>query len=126
MVKALREDLTALGVPKNKIRFEAFGSETVKKCKGNENGQKAPAIDVTFAKSAKTIRWNSKMNCLLGFAEENGIPMESGCRAGNCGSCITAIKTGDVTYISKPGLDPEAGSYLTCISVPQENLTLDA
>jgi len=126
MVKALREDLGAWGVPKDKIHFEAFGSETVKQCKGNGNVQEAPAVDVTFAKSAKTLHWDPKMNCLLDFAEENGITMESGCRGGNCGSCITAIKTGSVTYISEPGSEPEAGSCLTCISVPKENLTLDA
>ncbi len=126
MVKALREDLAAWGVPKDKIHFEAFGPETVKKCKVESKIEEGPVVDVTFAKSAKTVHWNPKMNCLLDFAEENGITMESGCRGGNCGSCITAIKGGKVTYISEPGTDPEAGSCLTCISVPKENLILDA
>jgi uncharacterized protein len=126
MVQSLREDLAEWEVPKDKIHFEAFGPETVKKCKVENRVEDAPVVDITFSKSAKTIRWDPKMNCLLDFAEENGITMESGCRGGNCGSCITAIKAGSVTYISEPGAEPEAGSCLTCISVPKENLILDA
>lgn len=126
MIKALREDLAAWGVPKDKIHFEAFGSETVKKCKVESKVKEASAVDITFSKSNKTVRWDPEMNCLLDFAEKNGITMESGCRGGNCGSCITAIKMGSVAYISEPGSEPEAGSCLTCISVPKENLTLDA
>jgi len=66
------------------------------------------------------------MNSLLDFAEANGINMDSGCRGGNCGSCLTAVTKGSVNYISEPGAEPEAGSCLTCISVPKEKLTLDA
>lgn len=126
MIKEVKEGLAEWGVPKDKIHFEAFGSETVKKCKVESEVEGASAFEVTFAKSAKTILWDSKMNCLLDIAEENGIAIESGCRGGNCGSCITAIKTGSVTYISEPGSEPETGSCLTCISVPKGNLTLDA
>ena len=122
MVKVLREDLAAWGVPKDKINFEAFGSETVKEC----NTQEVPDVEVTFAKSGKTIPWDPKMNSLLDFAEANGINMDSGCRGGNCGSCLTAVTKGSVNYISEPGSEPEAGSCLTCISVPKEKLTLDA
>ena len=122
MVKALRADLAAWGVPKDKINFEAFGSGTVKEC----NTQEVPDVEVTFAKSGKTIPWDPKMNSLLDFAEANGINMDSGCRGGNCGSCLTAVTKGSVNYISEPGSEPEAGSCLTCISVPKEKLTLDA
>jgi len=122
MIKELREDLAAWGVPKDKIHFEAFGSQTVKEC----NIQEVPAVDITFAKSGKTIPWDPKMNSLLDFAEANGITMDSGCRGGNCGSCLTAVTKGSVNYISEPGSEPEAGSCLACISVPKEELTLDA
>ena len=52
--------------------------------------------------------------------------IDSGCRAGNCGTCITAIKEGDVTYVNEPGSPPEAGSCLACISIPKSNLVIDA
>ncbi len=52
--------------------------------------------------------------------------IDYGCRAGNCGTCITAIRDGSVDYVVEPGAAPEAGSCLTCISVPKSKLTLDA
>ena len=60
------------------------------------------------------------------LAEDNGIDMDSGCRAGSCGTCITAVKDGEVDYIEEPGALPEDSSCLTCIAVPKMNLTLDA
>ncbi len=63
---------------------------------------------------------------MLDFAEAHGVNIDSGCRAGNCGTCITAVQGGSVDYVTEPGEMPEAGSCLTCISVPKENLKLDA
>ena len=60
------------------------------------------------------------------FAETNGVPIDSGCRAGNCGTCLTAIKSGNVELLGEPGSEPEAGSCLTCISIPKDNMILDA
>ena len=89
----------------------------------------APAgadIEVSFSRAGKTLKWDTEAESLLDFAEDNGIVIDAGCRAGNCGTCITAIKSGEVTYINEPGEPPEAGSCLTCIAVPKANLTLDA
>jgi ferredoxin len=83
-------------------------------------------IEVEFVRAGKTLKWDTAAESLLDFAEENGIVIDSGCRAGNCDTCITAIKAGEVTYINEPGDPPEAGSCLTCIAVPKANLTLDA
>lgn len=65
------------------------------------------------------------MGTLLELAEANGVKARSGCRAGNCGTCLTALKEGEVEYVSKPGKKPEAGSCLTCITQPKSNLVLD-
>ena len=126
MVKDLTADLAAWGVPKKNIHFEAFGPATVKKCKPAPSEENAVKIDINFSKSGKKLVWDAKSASLLDFAEANGIPIDSGCRAGNCGTCLTAIKTGKVDLVGEPGSVPEAGSCLACISVPKENLTLDA
>jgi len=52
--------------------------------------------------------------------------MDSGCRAGNCGTCVTAITDGEVEYLSEPGDKPDSGTCLTCIAVPKNSVTLDA
>jgi hypothetical protein len=126
MVKDLRAGLADWGVPKTSIHFEAFGPATVKKCSTDSKKGDAPKIDIRFTKSGKLLPWNPNLTSLLEFAEKNGIPLDSGCRAGNCGTCLIAIKSGEVTYVSEPGSLPEAGSCLACIAVPKGDLTLDA
>ena len=126
MVKDLRKDLADWGVPKKNIHFEAFGPATVKGCKADTGKGVSAKIDIQFEKSGKTLTWDSKAASLLDFAEANGVPIDSGCRAGNCGTCLTAIKSGKVELVGEPGSKPEEGSCLACISVPKENLTLDA
>ena len=37
-----------------------------------------------------------------------------------------AIKSGKTDYVVEPGFAAEDGTCLTCISVPKEDLTLDA
>ena len=126
MVKDLRKDLADWGVPKKNIHFEAFGPATVKGCKADTGKGVSAKIDIQFEKSGKTLTWDSKAASLLDFAEANGVPIDSGCRAGNCGTCLTAIKGGKVELVGEPGSKPEEGSCLACISIPKENLTLDA
>lgn len=128
MMNSLAEGLEAWGVPESDVNYEAFGPATVKKV------QKAPeikpaeaaAIEVKFIKSGKSCAWDPEIGNLLEFAEANGVSIDFGCRAGNCGTCITAIKSGEVRYVGEPGEMPEAGSCLTCISVPKGSLALDA
>ena len=62
----------------------------------------------------------------LKFAEANDIDMDSGCRAGACGTCITAVLKGDVNYATEPSADVNKGSCLTCISTPKSDMELDA
>jgi ferredoxin-NADP reductase len=132
MMQSLHEGLRDWGVPVENIHFEAFGPATVKKAAAATGTAAAPAaaaasqIKVTFAKSGKTVDWPADAGSLLEFAESIGIAMSCGCRAGNCGTCVTAVKGGEVAYLKPPGEKPEAGSCLTCISVPKADLVLDA
>jgi uncharacterized protein len=117
------------GVPKKDVKFEAFGPATVKtgpkeipEPKGNE-----PTVEVEFARTGKKLTWDPALENLLAFAEHNGIStIEGGCRAGSCGSCLVAIKSGDIEYEIAPGDPPEEGSCLTCICRPKGNLVIDA
>lgn len=128
MMESINSDLREWGVPTSRINFEAFGPASVKKTKAAPaaaTAQSGASIQVEFAKSGKTVAWAGAAS-LLEFAEENDILLDSGCRAGNCGTCVTAIKTGEVTYVLEPGEMPDDGSCLTCIAVPKTDLTLDA
>jgi len=91
-----------------------------------EGADAGPKLKIVFAKSNKTLPWNTSDGSILDFALANGVNIDSGCRAGNCGTCVTAIKSGQVTYIHEPGTAPDTGTCLTCISGPSGDLTLDA
>ena len=132
MMNTIVPALEEWGVPEKNVHFEAFGPATVKKTKTEANKEATQAssasagVQITFAKSGKTLDWNPEIGSILDFAEENDIDIDFGCRAGNCGTCITAIKDGEVDYLNEPGAEPEAGSCLACISVPKGNLSIDA
>lgn len=128
-MKNITDDLSAWGVPDSCVFFEAFGPATVKKSApkpGATAAAPAASIDVIFSKSGKTIHWRPEVATLLDLAEENGIKIEAGCRAGNCGTCLVAIKSGSVDYVTEHGAAAEEGSCLTCICKPKANLVLDA
>jgi uncharacterized protein len=128
-MKSLTDGLEAWGVPDNVVHFEAFGPATVKK----KAAAPTPAetthlqkVNVTFARSNKTVRWEPSLENILEFAKAQGVKIDSGCCAGSCGSCVVAIKSGDVDYLKKPDATPEAGSCFTCVCRPKNDLVLDA
>jgi ferredoxin len=84
---------------------------------------------VEFKKSGKTLEWEGSSGNLLDFAEENGIPMESGCRIGTCGSCKVKLISGTVAMETEDGLedaDRANGMILPCVAVPESDLVIEA
>ncbi|MDB5172989.1 MAG: hypothetical protein JWN51_1762 [Phycisphaerales bacterium] len=134
-MESLTSGLREWGVPDSCVHFEAFGPASVP-AKPAAAGAPAPGAGqpaeaatshrVTFARSGKELRWGGGVGNLLELAEKNGVNLPSGCRSGNCGTCLTAVRSGKVEYNKPPSCQPEAGSCLTCIGVPAGELVLDA
>ena len=128
-MKSITDGLEAWGVPDADVHFEAFGPATVKKkavAPTPEETTHLAKINVTFGRSNKTVRWEPSAGNLLEFAQAQGVKIDSGCCAGGCGTCLVAIKSGEVTYLKKPDAEPDAGTCLTCICRPKKDLVLDA
>ncbi len=125
MMSSITGGLEAWGVPEEDINFEAFGPATVKKTPVAEHSDAVSGTTVTFDMSGKSVTWNGDGTSILELAEQNGIDIDSGCRAGNCGTCVTAIKSGKVKYISEPGSPQEEGTCLVCIAVPDGDVTFN-
>ena len=132
LLQSLVPALEDWGVPEGRIHFEAFGPASIQRKKpaivSTAAGAKqdaGAAVMVTCAKSGKQLPWQSGMGSLLDLAEANGMAVNSGCRAGGCGSCQTSIRTGEVAYIQTPDFDPEPGSCLLCVCTPKTAVTLE-
>ncbi len=128
-MKSITDGLEVWGVPDKDVYFEAFGPATVKKKTAvptPEETTHLAKINVTFGRSGKTVRWEPSAENILEFAISQGVKIDSGCCAGSCGSCVVAIKSGEVDYLKKPDASPEAGTCLTCVCRPKNDLVLDA
>jgi len=133
MLASLVPALEDWGVPDARIHFEAFGPASVQRksaalatpAAAPLPGGDTPAVTVSFSQSGKQMSWQPGSGNLLDFAEAHGIAVNSGCRAGSCGSCQTTIRAGEVSYREAPDFDPEPGTCLLCVSSPKTNVILE-
>ena len=128
MMEATVKALVGWGVPEGDIHFEAFGPGSVKKVQKPESNKEVAGagFKVELARSTKSFAWTKEAGTLLELVEANGVKINSGCRAGNCGTCVTAVKSGSVSYLVKPANVPAPGSALLCIAHPAGDIVLDA
>ena len=125
MMSSLSEDLGGWGVPADRVHFEAFGPATVKR-PGAQIREPGCGLEVTFARSGRSVEWCEVDLPLLELAEESGVAIDFGCRAGNCGTCATTLLGGEVSYLHEPGAPLDEGQCLPCICVPESAVALDA
>jgi ferredoxin-NADP reductase len=126
-MESITTGLREWGVPDSDVMFEAFGPATVKRTTPATTTMKnSPLLKVTFSRSRKVAEWNPAAGTLLDLADQQGVKLECGCRAGSCGSCVVAIKSGSVEYLDSHSAPPEEGSCLTCIARPRTDLVLEA
>lgn len=65
---------------------------------------------------------------ILDMAEEAGVRLPSGCREGNCSSCIAKVVSGEIDQSEQKFLQPaemEAGYTITCLAYPLSDCTLE-
>jgi ferredoxin len=123
MMESLVPALLEWGVPAAHIRYEAFGRASVTGLAGAA-GQ-APCA-VQFARSGKSLRWTGEQESLLELAEQGGLRLESGCRAGSCGQCRVMLSAGRVTHVKPPGAALAEGECLACIARPVGDVIVEA
>ncbi len=127
MMQAVKDSLLELGVPAERIRIEAFGTP--------RRGPATPAATlgdvvgtITFRKSGITVKAHAAQT-LLGAAENAGVLIDSGCRAGTCGACIVKLHGGIVGSLVEDALDQqerEAGYVLACQARARGDVELEA
>lgn len=127
MMESLVPALEDWGIPDARIHFETFGPASIKRnlAAASPSQEDATGIVVNFSQSGKQLPWSHSTGSLLELAEAHDVSVNSGCRAGSCGSCQTRIKSGEVSYRQPPDFDPEPGACLLCVCTPKTSLTLE-
>nr|WP_260854512.1 molybdopterin-dependent oxidoreductase [Paraburkholderia sp. BCC1884] len=119
MVEIVTDSLREAGVAKQRIHLEAFGPSSKKETLEHNGPQ-----PVVLSHSDKSITWDPSAGSLLDQLEKTGAPLASGCRTGQCESCILRIVEGEVAHPDgTASVDP--GLCLPCVAVPLTPVTLE-
>jgi phthalate 4,5-dioxygenase reductase component len=95
--------------PSGSVHFESFGVDAT------AFAQNA-AFDVLLQKSGRTLHVEAEQT-LLEALRANGCTVRSSCESGTCGSCRTALISGDVEHRDMVLLDDERESeIMVCVS----------
>lgn len=133
MMQVLTGALEKAGVSGEKIHTEAFcidvdqlqqEAETAKAKVNLDNETERLVIE--FKHSGKKLFWDQRYRSILEFAEAHDIEITSGCLFGDCGTCLTKIQAGEITYIHPTMAEPGTGKCLPCSCVPSSHLILEA
>jgi ferredoxin-NADP reductase len=122
MMQSLVPGLQNWGVPSEHIHYEAFGPASVQR----PREPAAAPCDVEFARSGRSLRWTGAESSLLELAEQGGVRLDAGCRAGSCGQCRVMISAGRAVHAKPPGVQLMDGECLACIARPEADLVVEA
>lgn len=129
MMDGTRAFLLELGVPRERIRFEAFGPATPPVvAKPIDEARAATLPTVSFARSKKSAPLPPDRT-VLDVAESIGVEIDWSCRSGTCGSCVVKLLSGEVSMEVEDGLDDEdraAGMILACQARATANIAVEA
>ncbi|CAN0134583.1 unnamed protein product [Ectocarpus sp. 12 AP-2014] len=114
-IESATQALKALDIPAFDIMFEAFTSPTPVPL------ELQPQV-VHMAGTGSSFEWRPEMGSILDAALEHGFALPSGCRVGQCESCICELIDGEVAHLS--GSELEANQCLTCQAVPLTRVTI--
>jgi ferredoxin-NADP reductase len=120
------ELLKEKGVSADRTKQESFGEKS-----SGDNSRPARNMSfdtIEFLRSARSVKLVAGMT-VLELAESSGISIPSGCRQGQCGTCVTHLLGGSVSMRAEVGLTIEqkkAGFILPCVSHANESICLDA
>jgi hypothetical protein len=127
MMESLVPALAKWGVSDTDVHFEAFGPASVRRAAtAAVQPTTEAALEVRLSRSGRTLTWDGRDANLLDFAERHGVAVDSGCRAGSCGSCETRLLAGAVVYAQRPDHDVAPDHCLLCVGRPTTALVLEA
>jgi ferredoxin-NADP reductase len=121
------EALESLGVPRRRIRKEAYGPPDDVTMEPGWPGISAGAeFEVQEERSGKVFRARAG-EPLMNSLERAGLVIPSACRSGECAACRTRLVSGKVftpSRVRRRWSDEQAGYIHPCMSYPLEDLRI--
>lgn len=132
MIEGMRQLLASLGMPAAQIRSELFEAAVAATAGHHPEAAASPAAepacahDVTCARSRTAVRADASQT-LLEAAESAGVPIDSLCRSGVCGTCRTRVLEGEIACDSTllDESDRATGYVLACVAHVQSDCVVD-
>ncbi|WP_325098073.1 FAD-binding oxidoreductase [Nocardia gipuzkoensis] len=121
------DQLTALGQPRKRIRFEANGAPSDPTAQPHWPIGVDPTEEVTVTVSGTSFR-TPRNRPLLDTLEDNGIRPEAACRSGECSLCRVRIVKGEVHTAEEARLrlsDARFGYTHSCVAYPISDVELE-
>jgi ferredoxin-NADP reductase/Fe-S-cluster-containing hydrogenase component 2 len=127
MMEAVTTALIDLGVPRERVKKEAFGTET------RDPTHKAPSSGkligrVTFQMSQVSAPI-AESDTILDVADKAHVFIDNACRSGTCGACRVKLLSGKVRMPVEDSLTQEekAGGYiLACQALAESNVVIES
>jgi uncharacterized protein len=126
MMHSLVPELLDAGVADDAIHYEAFGPASIRRKPKLVKTTELASGKVRFAARGIEGEWDGRHDSILELAEELGVPIASGCRAGNCGQCQVKVLNGKVQRTKRAGFQADGEACLTCISIPNGTVVVEA
>lgn len=121
------EQLTALGHPRKRIRFEANGAPADPTAQPHWPDEAAPDEEVTVTVGGRSFR-TPRRRPLLDALEDNGIRPEAACRSGECSLCRVRVCRGEVHTAEEAKLrlsDETFGYTHSCVAYPLTDVEIE-
>jgi ferredoxin-NADP reductase len=138
LMEAVKKMLAELGVPKERIKTEAFGPalgkpeptapQVAPPATAEEKAARVALPTVTFSRSDKSAPLPPDKP-ILDVADEIGVEIDNSCRVGTCGTCRVKLLSGSVTMAVEDGLEPgdkENNIILACQAKSTGNVEVEA
>ena len=132
MMEGIKQSLFELGIPKERIRTEAFGAalgkpEPVERLK-NETDPDVSGSTVYFKSSDASAPLPANRT-ILEVADDVGVEIDNSCRIGTCGLCKVTLLKGNVSMEVDDALSEEEkkdGIILACQAKATDDVEVDA
>ncbi|MCL4853654.1 MAG: 2Fe-2S iron-sulfur cluster binding domain-containing protein, partial [Bryobacteraceae bacterium] len=136
LMESVKKMLPELGVPKERVKTEAFGLALGKPeperpappVGADERAARIAMPTVSFSLSDKSAPMPPD-KAILDVADEIGVEIDNSCRVGTCGTCRVKLLSGSVNMAVEDGLQPgdkETHIVLACQAKSTGNVAVEA